>query len=133
MSFSPRTGLVYIPVTENNAGWEQLPADKFKVNPRTYNTGTIGASDGITKLYAQPGMPKRGNVKSYLQAWDPVAQKEVWRVDNTEYGASGTLATASDLVFSGDHSGFFSAYDAKTGKKLWSAPTQAKIVAAPST
>ncbi|HEY8571295.1 PQQ-dependent dehydrogenase, methanol/ethanol family [Phenylobacterium sp.] len=133
MSFSPRTGLVYIPVTENNSGWEQLPADKFKINPRTYNTGTIGASEGITRLYAQPGAPQRGNVRSYLQAWDPVKQKEVWRAANKDYGASGTMVTASDLVFSGDHTGFFSAYNARTGEKLWSAPVQAKVVAAPST
>ena len=48
-------------------------------------------------------------------------------------GATGVLATAGNLVFSGNHSGEFVAYDARTGKKLWSAPTQAKVVAAPST
>jgi PQQ-dependent dehydrogenase (methanol/ethanol family) len=133
MSFSPRTGLVYIPVTENNTGFQQVAPDKFKINERSYNTGTLSASDAITKLYAAQGAPKRGNVKSYLQAWDPVAGKEVWRVDNKEYGASGTLATASDLVFSGDHNGAFAAYDARSGRKLWSAPTQAKVVAAPAT
>jgi quinohemoprotein ethanol dehydrogenase len=133
MSFSPRTGLVYIPVTENNTGYEQVPLDKFKINERAYNTGTISASAAITKLYAEPGAPARGNVKSYLQAWDPVAGKEVWRVDNTDYGASGTMVTASDLVFSGNSSGEFVAYDARTGAKLWSAPTQANVVAAPST
>jgi mono/diheme cytochrome c family protein len=43
------------------------------------------------------------------------------------------MVTASDLVFSGDWSGRFSAYDARTGAKLWSAPVQADVVAAPST
>jgi alcohol dehydrogenase (cytochrome c)/quinohemoprotein ethanol dehydrogenase len=43
------------------------------------------------------------------------------------------MVTGSDLVFSGDWSGAFNAFDAKTGKKLWSAPTQADVVAAPST
>jgi len=133
MSYSPRTGLVYIPVTENNTGFASVAADKFKVNPRTYNTGTISASDAITKLYAEPGAPKRGNVKSYLEAYDPVRQKEAWRVDNKTYGASGTLVTAADIVFSGNHSGEFAAYDARTGARLWTAPTQANTVAAPST
>ena len=133
MSYSPRTGLVYIPVTENNTGFASIEAEKFKINPRTYNTGTISASDDITKLYAAPGAPQRGNVKSYLVAWDPVRQKEAWRVDNKTYGASGTLVTASDIVFSGNHSGEFVAYDARTGARLWSAPTQANTVAAPAT
>ena len=133
MSYSPRTGLVYIPVTENNTGFEQTPPDKFKINARTYNTGTISTSAGITKLYAEPGAPPRGNVKSYLQAWDPVAGKEVWRAPNPEFGPSGTMVTASDIVFSGNWSGEFLAFDAKSGAKLWSAPTQANVVAAPST
>ena len=133
MSYSPRTGLVYIPVTENNTGFASEKAENFKINPRTYNTGTVSASDEITKLYAAPGAPQRGNVTSYLEAWDPVAQKAVWKVVNKTYGASGTLVTASDIVFSGNHSGEFVAYDARTGARLWSAPTQAATVAAPST
>jgi quinohemoprotein ethanol dehydrogenase len=43
------------------------------------------------------------------------------------------MVTGSDLVFSGDWSGSFNAFDARTGKKLWSAPTQADVVAAPAT
>lgn len=133
MSYSPRTGLVYIPITENNTGFQQIAPEKFKMNARTYNTGTISASPEITKLYAQPGAPPRGNVKAYLQAWDPVAGKEVWRVPQKDFGASGTMVTATDIVFSGNWSGEFGAYDARTGAKLWSAPTQANVVAAPST
>jgi PQQ-dependent dehydrogenase (methanol/ethanol family) len=133
MSFSPRTGLVYIPVTENTTGFQSAKADGFTPKPRVYNTGTVSFSDEITKLYAAPGAPKRGNIKSYLQAFDPVTGKEVWRVPEKDYGASGTMVTASDIVFSGDWSGNFNAFDARTGARLWSAPTQANIVAAPST
>jgi quinohemoprotein ethanol dehydrogenase len=43
------------------------------------------------------------------------------------------MVTASDIVFSGDWSGHFNAFDAKTGEKIWSAPTQADVVAAPAT
>lgn len=133
MSYSPRTGLVYIPVTENNTGFASEKAENFKINPRTYNTGTVSASDDITKLYAAAGAPQRGNVTSYLEAWDPVRQKPAWKVVNKTYGASGTLVTAGDIIFSGNHSGEFVGYDARTGARLWSAPTQAATVAAPST
>ena len=133
MSYSPRTGLVYIPVTESSTGFQSAKADGFKTNPRTYNTGTISGSEAITKLYAQPGAPGRGNIRSYLEAYDPVKQKEVWRVADKEYGASGTMVTASDIVFRGNWANEFAAYDARPGAKLWSAPTQANVVAAPST
>ena len=133
MSYSPRTGLVYIPVTESSTGFASAKAEGFKVNERVYNTGTVSFSDKITELYGQPGAPVRGNIKSYLEAYDPVAQKEVWRVADKVYGATGTMVTASDIVFRGNWSGEFAAYDARSGARLWSAPTQANVVAAPST
>ncbi|MEW5686567.1 MAG: PQQ-dependent dehydrogenase, methanol/ethanol family [Pseudomonadota bacterium] len=128
-SFSPRTGLVYLPVTENNAAYGS--AAELTVNAKAFNTG-VDAGPAM-KLYARPGAPKPGPVKSYLQAWDPVRRREAWRVDNAVYGASGVLATAGDLVFSGNHAGEFAAYDARTGHRLWAAPVQAKVVAAPAT
>jgi quinohemoprotein ethanol dehydrogenase len=133
MSFSPRTGLVYIPVTESSTGFESAKPQGFKLGDRVYNTGTVSGSDKITKLYGLPGALPRGNIKSYLQAYDPVAQKEAWRVADKVYGASGTMVTASDIVFRGNWSGEFSAYDARTGATLWTAPTGANVVAAPST
>lgn len=133
MAFSPRTGLVYIPVTESTTGFQSAKADGFKLSDRVYNTGTVSGSDKITKLYGAPGAPPRGNIKSYIEAWDPVAQKEVWREADKVYGASGAMVTGSDLVFRGNWSGEFAAYDAKTGARLWTAPTQANVVAAPST
>ncbi len=133
MAFSPRTGLVYIPVTENNVGLVGEKPEGFKLNDRAYNIGALLESDAITKLYAAPGAPQRGNIRSYIQAWDPARGREVWRIPNTVYGASGTLVTASDLLFSGSAAGDFAAYDARTGARLWNAPTQALVVAAPST
>jgi alcohol dehydrogenase (cytochrome c)/quinohemoprotein ethanol dehydrogenase len=44
---------------------------------------------------------------------------------------SGTLATAGDLVFQGTGQGQLSAFKADSGAKLWSADTQAGVVAAP--
>jgi quinohemoprotein ethanol dehydrogenase len=133
MAFSPRTGLVYIPVTESSTGFQSAKRGTFQVKERVYNTATVSFSDKITALYGQPGALPRGNIRSYLEAYDPVAQKIVWKAPDKDYGAHGVMVTASDLVFSGDWSGRFNAYDARTGHKLWSAPTQADVVAAPST
>jgi mono/diheme cytochrome c family protein len=62
-----------------------------------------------------------------------VNSKEVFRIPNAEYGASGLLATDGNLIFSGNHMGEFVAYDATNGKRLWVAPTGARVVAAPAT
>src|SRR5436190_9027082 len=133
MSYSPRTGYVYIPVTESSTGFQSADPAKVTVKERSYNTGTLSASPEITALYAQQAALARGNISSWLEAYDPVAQKVVWKSQNMVYGASGTMVTASDLVFMGDHTGQFNAYDAKTGEKVWSVPVQAKVVASPST
>ena len=69
-----------------------------------------------------------------MLAWDPVQQGEAWRVDRpTPRSVAGVLTTAGNIVFQGDAGGFFHAHNAKTGETLWSAKTQAAVVAAPST
>jgi mono/diheme cytochrome c family protein len=68
-----------------------------------------------------------------LIAWDPVNQKEVWRVERAGQANGGALATAGGLVFQGTGSGMFTALDAANGKELWSAPTQTGVIAAPVT
>jgi mono/diheme cytochrome c family protein len=129
MSFSPETGLVYLPVTISSSVY--ATPENFQVNMSGWNTGIgFNAASGVTPVVAGGTAPERD---SYLLAWDPVTGTEKWRVKNEVYGASGTLATSGNLVFSGNHKGEFSAYNATTGEKLWTAPTQARVVAAPST
>ncbi len=69
--------------------------------------------------------------KGVLLAWDPVAQREVWRSDRRGAWNGGTLATAGGLVFQGTGDGQFLALDAKTGKTLWSTDNQAATLAGP--
>ncbi len=130
MAFSPDTGYVYIPVTVSSSTYAS-PAN-FQVNLNGWNTG-IGftAGPGVTPVVATGSAPR---YETYILAWDPVKAEEVWRIPNVDTrGASGILATSGNLIFSGNHIGEFNAYDATTGKKLWTAPTQAKVVAAPAT
>jgi PQQ-dependent dehydrogenase (methanol/ethanol family) len=129
MAFSPETGFVYIPVQVSTAAF--AGPNEFKINLQGMNTGTDFF--GGASLFNQPGAPQRGNIETYILAWDPVQAKEVWRVKNEIYGSSGILATSGNLIFSGNHNGEFNAYNATTGEKLWSAPTQARVVAAAST
>ncbi|MEK6210296.1 MAG: PQQ-binding-like beta-propeller repeat protein [Pseudomonadota bacterium] len=46
--------------------------------------------------------------------------KIVWREQTDQPLIGGVLATAGNLVFTGEGNGWFNAYDARNGKKLWS-------------
>ena len=130
MAFSPKTGLVYIPA--NETGFPYIAAEVFKSEPIGFNTGLD---------FAKGAMPNDVNVqkatmaglKGYLLAWDPVAQREVWRAPHPGPANGGVVATAGNLVFQGSYAGEFAAYAADTGRKLWSFDAQGPIIAAPST
>ena len=55
--------------------------------------------------------------KGSLVAWDPVPQKQVWKVQHEHLWNGGTLATAGGVVFQGTADGFFNAYDAADGER----------------
>lgn len=128
MSFSQNSNLVYIPITENYMGYIQ--DSEFVVNATGWNTGTDLAR-GFGLVASTPGLPEQG---TFLQAWDPVAQEEVWRVKHeATNGPAGVLSTGAGLVFQGNRAGEFVAYDDLTGERVWSTLTQAGTMAAPST
>jgi PQQ-dependent dehydrogenase (methanol/ethanol family) len=55
-----------------------------------------------------------------------------WQVKTEQPMIGGILATAGDLVFTGEGNGAFNAYDAETGAKLWSFQAGAGVNAPPS-
>ncbi len=129
MAYSQQTNLVYIPAREQFTGY--VSDNDFSAQRRGWNTGTDFSKGSALIRAAGDKVPDR---KSYLLAWNPVTQKEEWRVENLDpRGASGVLATAGGLVLQGNTAGEFVAYDASTGEKLWSFLTQAGVVAAAST
>jgi quinohemoprotein ethanol dehydrogenase len=128
MSFSPQTGLVYIPVQE--PGFAYIDDSKFKSRPLGYNTGIDMT---VPTMPQDPRMKAAvlAGVRGYLQARDPVTQKVIWTVNQDSAWNGGVLSTAGDLVWQGNAMGEFVAYAAHTGEKLWSFPAQTGIVAAP--
>ncbi len=130
MSYSPVTGLAYIPV--NDAGFAYKTADDFEVK-------SLAANYGIDVVAA--GMPQDSKikkaildtVKGKLVAWDPVQQKQAWAVERPGPWNGGVLSTAGNLVFEGTASGTFEAYRATTGEKLWSSLAQTGVMAGPVT
>ena len=122
MSFNPETGLVYFPVTENSL--LHAVDDDWEYDARRLNIGADFLYDGSTTGDEMP-------VTGRLVAWDPVAQREAWRVEHPQPMSGGTLSTAAGLVFQGRADGFFRAYRATDGEVLWEFQQETGIAAAP--
>ncbi len=128
MSYSPKTGLVYLPAQEMAFPYS---ADKdFSPKSLAVNLGVDLVAAGF------PDDPKvikaiKEATKGHLAAWDPIQQKEVWRVQYPGMWNGGVLSTAGDIVFQGSATGYLNAYDAYSGKKLWEFATQTGVVAPP--
>jgi len=130
MSYHPHTGLVYVPVLDFPANYGQ--PENFRYNPGVANTGADGIAGSLPDAQAERDA-MRALVKGRLLAWDPVQQREVWRVEHSGPWNGGTLSTAGNLVFQGTADGQFVAYRADNGAPLWRFPTQTGVVAAPMT
>ncbi len=121
MAFSPATGLVYIPTLDSRFIWQNDV--RFDYAAGLWNLAyDLSIEMDFSVFVAE------SRSRSYLLAWNPVTQTEAWRADGS---GGGTLATAGDLVFRGTVNGDFVAYDAKTGRQLWSADVQNSGVAGP--
>ena len=128
MAFSPNTGYVYIPALDIPFAYDQDRA--FEYRPGEWNTGIDTARLAPAKT-ADGQIQGLRAVKGHLAAWDPVAQREVWRVAHDTAWNGGVLATAGNLVFQGRGDGVFAAYRADTGALAWEMPIHAGIIAAP--
>jgi len=138
-SFSPRTGLFFIPTWENSGG--QSPKGdpgQWMEGQRYTGTGNdrrpaAGAARGTPPAPA-PGRGGRGgrgparastNYKTEeegygaIRAIDPKTGEKKWDFKMVSYTENGVLSTGGDLVFGGGMEGNFVALDARTGELLW--------------
>jgi quinohemoprotein ethanol dehydrogenase len=130
MSWNPALGLAYIPA-------QNLPVvlahDKRWTKHGSNSPGQPGSGVGWNTAMLMNARPPTSKPFGRLIAWDPVQQREVWRVEHVAPWNGGTLTTAGNLVFQGVADGRFLALDARTGAKLWESPTGTGVVAAPMT
>ncbi len=128
MSYSPDTGLVYIPVLDIPANFGG--AKNFTYRPGLTNLGIDGIIAGLPDAQAERDA-LRPLVAGRLVAWNPVTQQEEWRVEHRGSWNGGLLSTASNLVFQGTADGKLVAYSADKGGKVWEFPVATGIVAPP--
>jgi quinohemoprotein ethanol dehydrogenase len=128
MAFSPRERLVYIPTMANPGNYAD-PVD-FRYIPGAWNTGERRSTVGPSS----PKPEERAGPKPFgeLVAWDPAAQKARWKVRFPQHWTSGVLATDAGLVFHAAGS-TFAAYDAASGKRIWTYDLGAGAIAPAAT
>jgi PQQ-dependent dehydrogenase (methanol/ethanol family) len=130
MTYSPQTQLVYIPALDLASAYSQDNA--FKYNSQGWNLG-IDTDAVIPTNDPEELIANLSAVGGHLTAWDPVAQREVWRATHAMAWNGGLLSTAGNLVFQGLADGRFAAFAADTGELVWEFPASVGIMAAPVT
>lgn len=121
MSYSMQTGLVYIP-TFNMC--MDITNKEEKYTPGKFYL----ASEFNLDI---PG--SQGTHLAEFVAWDPVAKKKVWGIEEELPFLGGALSTAGGLVFYGNQTGALKALDAKNGSVLWTFDVGTGILQSPVT
>jgi PQQ-dependent dehydrogenase (methanol/ethanol family) len=118
-SFSPQTGLLYLP--HNNLCMD------FEGTEVSYIAGTpyVGAN---VVFKAGPG-----GHQGALTAWDPATGRAAWTITEKYPAWSGTVVTAGGVVFYGTMEGWFKAVDATSGRVLWQFKTGSGVIGQPIT
>lgn len=111
-AYNPKNGLWY------SNGWEMC--NIVMAGPQDPETIAFAALLlGVAKFEIVP--PPGGVGTSRLDARDPFTGALKWSLDyGDDPGMASVLTTAGGLVFNGNSTGDYNAYDADTGKKLWS-------------
>jgi alcohol dehydrogenase (cytochrome c) len=111
-AYNPKTKLWY------SNGWEfcnrVVPAAQ---DPE--KLGWAGVYFGVSKLELIPP-PGEETGSARLDARDPITGKLKWSIDYPVPGMASVLTTGGGLVFNGDATGIYKAFDADDGKELWS-------------
>ena len=145
MSFSPRTGLLYIPVIDAPMVYintEHRPAGLIEGNfeldfffPEDYDPKTLASLFGklpsLETLAHTVKEPLRS--RSVLRAVDPSTGKVAWEQPGVHVWDGGVMSTAGNLVFRGDGAGFLNIYAADSGRLLKRIDVGTWIMAAPTT
>jgi alcohol dehydrogenase (cytochrome c) len=123
-SYSPSTGLFYIPTWENSSTKYRKGQEVVEFQEGRAFLGTARPLSG----------PPEDETYSSIRAIDPQTGEKKWdhrlAADKTE---AGILTTASDVLFSGGRDGAFYALNARDGKLLWETNLGPSVSAGPMT
>lgn len=118
-AFNPNTGLVYANTLEFGM--------KYTPTRPQYRAGATYWGADLSWVF-----PQDGNV-GYLKAIEPLTGKTRWEVASGTPRWGAVLTTAGGVVFSGQATGEFEAFDADTGRRLWGFQTGSGVEGQPVT
>ena len=132
-SYNPTTHFQYICGYNGNTALEAYPKPQLPswIAGQSYFGSKFGF--GRVKGFGDRGTPDQGAFRGgYMKAIDVTTNTIAWTVRMPSAGDcyDATLTTAGGLVFVGHESTTnptYSAYDARTGAKLWNFPTGIKV------
>lgn len=109
-SYSPNTGLLYQNVVEacNSFDIQKMQPETVPLSALYYGGTPAAENPPGTKAYG------------HLDARDPITGEVKWELKFDQPMYSSLMTTAGGLLFDGDLKGNALAYDASTGKQLWS-------------
>ncbi|MEO3779881.1 PQQ-binding-like beta-propeller repeat protein [Micromonospora sp. B11E3] len=116
-AYSPRTQMFYVPVQDVGAEVTRRHRE-FK--------------EGIPYWGASVS-PLTKDAQGFVKAFAASTGEEVWRWRSKQPMSASVLATGGDLVFAGEPTGEFNAFDASTGKLLWQFQTGSGHHSSPTT
>jgi len=133
MAYSPKTLLAYIPAIECGLPWSDKNVDLKAWRPPTDRAveGAVDGDSGAAEESVENNPDSAAKIGGALIAWDPVAQKAVWKLPRPTHVNGGVLATGGDVIFQGTIDGSFNAYSARAGRLLWSFDAGAPLLATP--
>lgn len=144
MSYSPRTGLLYIPVidaamvyvdtTRRRAGLIEGNFDLAFFFPEDYVPTELESLYG--KLPPLESLSPHGQVpksRGFIRAIEPLTGNLVWEKQTDSIWDGGILSTGGNLVIRGDAAGYLNVYAADSGRQLKRIEVGSSIMAAPMT
>jgi len=128
-SYSPHTGLFYIPAWDNY--YSVYVKEKVAFSEGRLYTGPLPTSP-VPGL-RPPQIIHRDEEDGYaaIRAMDPQTGQRKWEYKLRDVTDSGILTTASDLLFVGGREGYFMALNARDGELLWKTSVGGQVSAGP--
>lgn len=122
-SYNPTSNSIGLCLIDNRA-WA------FEAIPPAQVFNAIHPGAGATGVLSTHG--NKNGYSGRILSQNVLTNKTIWADNQPDWCYSGSLQTASGLMFVGHTDGSLAAYDASTGQQLWRGPTEPSSADAPS-